>query len=489
LRLEVFVIDPRREAVQILDLPTGQFQDKTEAVLRYKVQSARKTVLVVFKSGKEYSYRHERTRILCHPIREAFSAEDRVEVDGDVWEGATEVWRFPARGGGWTRVFYKKQGEDMYRTYPAPQVRILRSATQAREAADVLHYWRNIVSRLPGDNPLAREFGKLGFIHPESALASYLVGERVRIRKLEAAPIFPFRCNLSQRKAIEKGLTCSISVIEGPPGTGKTETILNLIANIIAVQHRTVAVVSFGNAAVDNVREKLDELGFGHVLGNLGRLEKRKEFFAEEATRRAQVEEFVARAPQPPPPGRLNNLDRRLRRLQDAERARAERRQELEAHRLELRHFEQHLQRDELPDLAGLPLLRRSAHRVLDYLAETEVEPEGARPGLLRRIRRYLIYGSLSGLDPSDTNVVLRLQRAYYDKRIAELNEQIGRIEGRLRHADFDRLAQEHQQLSIDVLHSHLSVRYRERRSTVYKVDTYRQGSMFAKFIAATPWC
>jgi hypothetical protein len=35
-----------------------------------------------------------------------------------------------------------------------------------------------------------------------------------------------------------------------------------------------------GNAAVDNIRDKLDELRFGHVIGNLGRKEKREEFFA-----------------------------------------------------------------------------------------------------------------------------------------------------------------------------------------------------------------
>jgi hypothetical protein len=188
---------------------------------------------------------------------------------------------------------------------------------------------------------------------------------------------------------VEHGLTCSVSVIEGPPGTGKTETILNLIANIVAVEHRTVGVVSFGNAAVDNVRDKLDELGFGQVIANLGQKEKRAEFLAGQATRHAQVEEFTARAPCPPPPERLADLDQRLRGLQGAERTRAQRRHEVDAYRLELRHFEQHLQRDELPELAGFPLLRRSADRILDYLAETQVQHDGARPGLPRRIRKY----------------------------------------------------------------------------------------------------
>jgi hypothetical protein len=69
---------------------------------------------------------------------------------------------------------------------------------------------------------------------------------------------------------------------------------------------------------------------------------------------------------------------------------RADRLQALDAHRLELRHFEDHLHRDQLPDLAGLPLLRRSANRILDYLAESEMELAGIRPGPLRRIRNLL---------------------------------------------------------------------------------------------------
>ncbi len=194
----------------------------------------------------------------------------------------------------------------------------------------------------------------------------------------------------------------------------------------------------------------------------------------------------MARTPDSPPAERLADLDQRLRRSQEAERTRAERRHEVDAYRLELRHFEQHLQQDELPDLAGLPLLRRSAGRILDYLAETEVENDGARPGLLRRIRRYLRYGSLRGLDPDDTSVVLRLQRVYYAKRIAELDEQIGQAEDELRRADFDQLARECQQLSVQVLRAHLGARYRSRSRTTYQEDSYR-GAAFTDFVKDYP--
>lgn len=181
--------------------------------------------------------------------------------------------------------------------------------------------------------------GRLNFVHPDSVLGCYLAGAPIASREPATTPIFPFRCT---------------------------------------------------NAAVDNVREKLDELGFGHVIASLGRKEKREEFFAGQATRNARVTSFANGAPPaPPPPERMDELDRRLRRLQEAERARADLRRQVDAYRLELQHFERHLHRHEEPDLEGLPLLRRSSDRILDYLAESEVEHNRARPGLLRRIRKY----------------------------------------------------------------------------------------------------
>jgi hypothetical protein len=482
------VIDPRRGGLLIRAGETGPFEDRTQTVSWYEIQAAGQRVAIAFNgSHKTYTYGVGRVRILHSPRRVVLGEGTRVEVRGSIWESATEIVTFAAVDGAWSRVFYRRQNSEVYKTYLASQVRIVASATRAPEAAEVLNYWRAIVSRLRDDDPLRPAYDKLGFVHPESALGNFLTGAPITSRPLTDAPIFPFRCNLSQRRAVENGLRNSVSVIEGPPGTGKTETILNLIANIIAVQHGTVGVVSSGNAAVDNVRDKLDELGFGHVIANLGRWEKRAEFFAVQANRNGRVEQFVASAPHSPDPERLADVDRRLRRLQDTERTRAELRQALDAYRLELRHFEQHLQHDEVPELSGLPLLRRSADRILDYLAESEVERAGARPGLVRRILKYFRYGSLRGLDPDDTGVVLRLQRAFYDKRIADLDHEIGQVENELRRANFDQLTNEHQQLSAQALHAKLAARYSELPRTAFNEETYRQGRTFEDFVADYP--
>ncbi len=412
----------------------------------------------------------------------------RVEVRGQVWSGVTGVWTFTGPQEAWSHVFYRRSGEEVFAAYPSAQVRVVTGAEETPAAAAVLDYWRTLVSRRSSDDPLRRPFEALGFIHPESALAGYLNGAPVETRELSGVPIYPFRCNLSQRQAVHSALTRCVSVIEGPPGTGKTETILNLVANIMTREDQTVGVVSFNNAAVDNVREKLDELGFGHGLANLGRAEKKAQFFSGQAARNARVTAFTKGAPTTSPDvERLARLDRDLHRLQEAERSRAELRSQVDAYRLELGHFERHLRRDTQPDLAALPLLRRSSERILEYLAETEVRKDRPRPGLVRRVRQYVRFGSLRGLDPADTAVLLELQRAFYVKRIAELDAGIQEREAELRAADFDRLVAEHQQLSVHALRVALGARYRATPRRTFEAQTFRQGATFQAFMRDYP--
>jgi hypothetical protein len=200
------------------------------------------------------------------------------------------------------------------------------------------------------------------------------------------------------------------------------------------------------------------------------------------------VPAFVGDAPSPPPAERLAELDRLLRRLHDDERLCAELRQDISAHVLERRHFERYFERHEPPELQDLPLLHRSPDRILDFLAETQLEHDGARrPRLLGRIRRYLRYGSLHGLDPDDTDVVLRLQSAFYDRRIEQLQTQLSRAEEELRRADFDRLAEQHRELSVQALHAALAARYEGRKLQQYSAHTYRQGRTFQNFTQDYP--
>ncbi|WP_212950600.1 AAA domain-containing protein [Paenibacillus cookii] len=43
---------------------------------------------------------------------------------------------------------------------------------------------------------------------------------------------------MSQRTALDQALKSAISIVEGPPGTGRTQTILNTLADL-AIMERT----------------------------------------------------------------------------------------------------------------------------------------------------------------------------------------------------------------------------------------------------------
>ncbi len=77
------------------------------------------------------------------------------------------------------------------------------------------------------------------------------------------APILVSDADSSQHSAIVDVMKGRNLVIEGPPGTGKSQTIANLIANVL---HRggRVLFVAEKMAALDVVKSRLDRVGLGH---------------------------------------------------------------------------------------------------------------------------------------------------------------------------------------------------------------------------------
>lgn len=144
----------------------------------------------------------------------------------------------------------------------------------------------------------------------------------------------------------------------------------------------------------------------------------------------------------------LADVGRRLTGVLEAQRGRAELRDLLDRYALERHHFQWHLRAHMTPDLGDLPLLRRSAARIIEFLAETQIDEEAGRPGLVRRVRRYFRYGSSRGLDTADSEVVLALQAAFYERRIAELEQELADVERSLAAQDIEGLTRAHRALS-----------------------------------------
>ncbi|MFT3703948.1 MAG: AAA domain-containing protein [Agriterribacter sp.] len=83
--------------------------------------------------------------------------------------------------------------------------------------------------------------------------------------------------NTSQKRAVEKILSVNeLCIVHGPPGTGKTTTLVQAIKALIAQDHKQVLVVAPSNTAVDLLSEKLSEQGLNVLrVGNPARVSER----------------------------------------------------------------------------------------------------------------------------------------------------------------------------------------------------------------------
>lgn len=481
------MINPRREAILVRSRHHKGLDDKTSEVVEYRADGA--FVRLTFGSGKSYKYSAENVIILRNPASTNLGRQDTVTIRGRVLDGVTEVLRFESPQGTWWRVFHAAGSGIGYQSCQDTEIAIARPSDEELKAQAVLDYWRDVSSKLREDDPLRRQYENFRNIPKGSALELYLQGQSIdSAGQDQQHPILPFPSNISQREALLKGFSHRISVIDGPPGTGKTQTILNVVANIVAVPGKTVGVVSFNNAAVENVRDKLVQEGVGYIVADLRRKEKMDEFFARQESRNADVDRFLSRPRHEAPPAeQVAALDKRLRGLQETALQLAQWEQELEAFKLERRHFFLHATHPDSDGLSAVPTLPGSSRRILEFLAETSSVPqdEGPLRRFFRRMGLRLRYGALGKANSSDTDVVLGLQGAYYHKKIAELGRLIDRGNEILAAEDYPALEEDHQLASRQRLDAALHLRYARKRRRTYTESSYK--TAFAEFTSDYP--
>ncbi|WP_026968469.1 AAA domain-containing protein [Algoriphagus terrigena] len=109
---------------------------------------------------------------------------------------------------------------------------------------------------------LMAAYGELSL--EEMFLEFFATDEKLPIpREEQLFPVFPL--DASQENVLYKVRQGSSLVVEGPPGTGKSQLIANLVSDYIA-RGKKVLVVSQKRAALDVVFERMEKAGFGSFL-------------------------------------------------------------------------------------------------------------------------------------------------------------------------------------------------------------------------------
>ena len=314
---------------------------------------------------------------------------------------------------------------------------------------------------------VVRQLGKLPAISG-TALHAYCTGHNGTLTPGQGL-IYPFGLNESQLQAVERAFSAQISVIEGPPGTGKTQTILNILANIL-LRGQTVAVLSNNNAAVENVYEKLEKYNLGHLIAKLGNQDKREAFFSD-------LPAWPSSAPEPAPC--LDEIQALLTRLkehlQDHNRV-AQLQIELDELLIERRYLQQwqsesHVQATGSLDKYGLtPRKTADLMAYLAYLGEQRIHLKD-RIELLFKFRIFRTKPFAEG--EARMAVFHALQMHYYDKSLRDKEEEQRACRESLARANFTALLEELTTASMHHLKQHLQLQVPAPDS--FDLKTYRR--------------
>ena len=392
---------------------------------------------VKFNSGKVYSYNYESIVWLKNPeilnplnFRIIYDKKELFDISGIYVfrDGYRKYWH----------IYFSNGSE---RDCEDSLLKIAVSCLNNTDSKDVFNYLKTAADLVSvrsedGTRLLSKQYEKISFVSSDKAFACYVNPKTNPAGKPGTfIPVFPFGCNASQYSAVSNALENQISIIEGPPGTGKTQTILNIIANLL-IAGKTMQVVSNNNNAVANVLEKLSspEYGMGFLAAALGNSNNKTRFIHGQESRYPDIiqewascrsgeavlqEEVYSRS------GELSIVFRKQERLAIA-------RQELNSLEVEFKYFTDYSgEKDKV--FSDIRMRRKpESGKVLQLLGECEKFSDAGRSlSFFFKIKCRFIYGIAKwDFYRSEIAAVVTLfQLLFYRTRRGELVREIEDLE------------------------------------------------------------
>lgn len=459
-------------------------EDKTEAISRCMYEDGKWQVTFAKNKTKTYSYNYLNVQWFKNPVS-LHPATTVVYQNNQPVSGIEKIFVF---NDNYIRICFVTGYKKVYRRQ---EITIEKSCLNNPDVHNCFEYLKQLAEKVSVKDEedssfLSKQYEKITCISPRSVLAKYL--NRAALNKPQhlKMPIFPFGFNLSQKTATEKALAEQISVIEGPPGTGKTQTILNIISNAI-INEKTVAVVSNNNAATANVLEKLQKYGVDFIAAYLGNKENKEKFFAQQtgtypdmAAWKMDANDYQAIKIT------LAKSGKKLEEMFEAKNRAAILKQELSALSVEKEYFDTYYNETNEIITPYRSLYKHNSDTVMAlWLDYQKMAEKDSIPTLKYKLKNLLRYGiiSFSFYKNSKEKVIAHLQKLYYERKKEELNEQIQALTRRLESYQFDSAIRKYSENSMKLFKAKLAERYlyHKRRRIFTKDSLWKDFGSFIK--------
>lgn len=450
-------------------------KDKTDVVQSYEYTGRYKVNVRFYKTNKTYTYLKRDFKFYLNPVEINIDEKFKSLVTGDIYN-VEKILKF----GDYCKIIFSNGSS---KTVPSLELNLTEKVGQVSE--DRFHYFKEIskivsVRTEEGTALLTREYEKVNFVEKNTALYQYLNPQDNRIisSKNDVPLIFPFGSNKSQYEAIQNAMNHQISIIEGPPGTGKTQTILNIIANIIA-RGKTVAVVSNNNAATANVYEKLEHNGYGFICAVLGKKENKEKFIENQNLIRSQFAENPDVSIQD-----IFELNKKLNQVFDCSNQRAIAKEMLEEIKIEHEYFSRNEKNISMMKIRSL--LNIKSNELMKLQAELQdIERKGAKIGLWYKVRAIVLYGigDFKYYKLPVNQIIQAYNKLYYLCREYELRKNINELVSKLNELKSESLLDELKRQSDAYLRIFLQHKYSDNncRKKYTLGDLYVHSADFMK--------
>lgn len=449
----------------------GKFRDRSKYIETYKDYG--KVIKVKFYNNDNlYTYTKNNFKIFTNPL----NIENKIEFNLGNLYNINKILKFD--------LYYKIFFNDNSTKVTSIKSLQYNSSENNNNIFDYFKEIANIVSikTEDGEALLNRTYQQILLVEKWTALYSYLNPSiKPKDKEFNSILIFPFGINQSQYQAVKNAMENQISVIEGPPGTGKTQTILNIIANLI-YNGKSVAVVSNNNSATANVFEKLKQFDFDYICATLGRKENKENFIQNqnglypnfEYNENDKIEANL---------NKNKELIEQLEEFFNLQNNIAINKNILSELKIEIEHFIKQENIFNLPKIRNIKSL--NSQKIMNIKIRLE---ELKRVGIFLKLKLILLYGigDFKFYKKSINEIINVYDKIYYTLKEKELNEAIEKDSKRFELLSKNNIIETLKNNSISILRTYLKNKYKNKKERkIFTLEDLNKKS--EKFILEYP--